>query len=82
MFFSTYILPLVFRQPDSFPYNDNLIKAQTIGTLRSMMGNNRKAILITTEQDLGASSDVIAAFFKETKKYLENLPKRTSKSSK
>ena len=47
MFFSVYFMPLLFEQPECLSYDDNLIRAQAIGTVQSMIKNKRKVTLIT-----------------------------------
>jgi glucose-6-phosphate isomerase len=72
MFFSTYFLPLQVRQPWIKDFDKNLLKAQTIGTIQSMISKNRKCILMTVDLTAEEAAEEIYSFFKETQRYLEN----------
>lgn len=47
MWFSTYFLAENFIQPAPFPFDSNLIKAQAIGTVKSLIEKKRKVVLFT-----------------------------------
>jgi hypothetical protein len=70
MWFSTYFMPLKVEQPEELAYDENLIKAQTIGTVNSIVNQGRKVVLIalnSTIKDAGADTE---AFFKKVAYYL------------
>ncbi|MFH1414028.1 MAG: hypothetical protein ABIG56_04200 [Candidatus Omnitrophota bacterium] len=51
MWFSLYLMPLKIRQPEALTYDDNLIKAQTLGTVNSLVNKGRKVLLLTIDTD-------------------------------
>ena len=54
MWFSTYFLADKIEQPEALEFDPNLLKAQAIGTVQSLINNQRKVVLITfagTAQD-------------------------------
>ena len=54
MWFSTYFLADKIEQPGSLEFDPNLLKAQAIGTVQSLINNKRKVVLVTfdgTAQD-------------------------------
>ena len=54
MWFSTYFLADKIEQPKALEFDPNLLKAQAIGTVQSLINNKRKVVLITfdgTAQD-------------------------------
>src|SRR3989338_4444345 len=54
MWFSTYFLADKIEQPGALEFDPNLLKAQVIGTVQSLINNKRKVVLITfdgTAQD-------------------------------
>jgi triosephosphate isomerase len=70
MFFSTYFMPLVTRQPDDLVYDDNPLRAQTIGTVNSLSKVGRKVVLITMDSTIESSKDLMAEFFHDVAGYL------------
>jgi len=66
MFLSIYIMPKKYGQPAELAYDENLIKAQTIGTVNSLINNKRKVLLITVESDLDSSIEQLHVFFAKT----------------
>ena len=79
MFFSTYILPMAFRQPEELKYDTDLIKAQAIGTVNSMKKKKRKAVLITSKKSIDESAGDIDRFFADVRKYLDIPDSRENK---
>ncbi|MCX5715043.1 MAG: hypothetical protein NT033_09685, partial [Candidatus Omnitrophica bacterium] len=70
MFFSTYIMPLDMEQPQALEYDDNLIKAQAIGTVISMVRKLRKVVLITVYADNDSEQEEnIREFFARAGRY-------------
>ncbi|MCK9594461.1 MAG: HEAT repeat domain-containing protein [Candidatus Omnitrophica bacterium] len=77
MFFSTYFLPLQAIQPTEFGllkdirgFSDSMIKAQTLGTVQSMIKNKRKVVLLTSDLTAQASETEMAGFFTAVVGYL------------
>ncbi|MBM3250583.1 MAG: PAS domain S-box protein, partial [Candidatus Omnitrophica bacterium] len=65
MFFSTYFMPLKIEQPDPIAYDDNLIRAQAIGTVNSMIRNKRKVVLVTADSTTKETEATLAEFMKQ-----------------
>jgi phosphomannomutase len=77
MFFSTYFLPLQVVQPKNVnllrgtpDFSDIMIKAQTLGTVQSMVNNKRKVVLITSDTTAQASVAEMDQFFKDVAGFL------------
>jgi phosphomannomutase / phosphoglucomutase len=70
IFFSTYLLGMEMRQPNVKTYEPELLKAQAIGTINSMVENKRKVVLLTTDGELDSAHEDIKAFFGQVEKYL------------
>ncbi|MFC1620987.1 hypothetical protein ACFL2G_01665 [Candidatus Omnitrophota bacterium] len=70
MWLSTYFMPLIMQQPDVLEYDDNLIKAQTIGTTNDLVKVRRKALLIAFDSTTEEAAPDVNSFFKEVEKYL------------
>lgn len=65
IFLSTYLTYLNVPKTTGADYDENLLRAITVGTVKSMIANKRKAVLITAGSDArGAESDV-ERFFRE-----------------
>ncbi|MFA4998325.1 MAG: hypothetical protein WC513_09455, partial [Bacteroidales bacterium] len=71
MFFSTYFMPLSIKQPEALTYDDNLLRAQTIGTINSMVENKRKAVLITAGSTTEEAEREVEALFGQVEKHLK-----------
>ncbi|MFA6384257.1 MAG: hypothetical protein WCY10_02665, partial [Candidatus Omnitrophota bacterium] len=77
MFFSQYFLPLRVVQPEDVDllkgtpaFSDLMIKAQTLGTVQSMIKNSRKVILITSDLTAEESAVEMAQLYKAVAGYL------------
>jgi glucose-6-phosphate isomerase len=70
MYFSTNLLPLVSEQPIQLGFDDNLIRAQAIGTVKSMVRNGRKTVLITLESRLRDSESDLEEFFRQVRHHM------------
>ena len=71
MWLSTYFMPLQIEQPEALPYDDNLIRAQTIGTVNSIVKGGRKVALITFDSTTKDAEGDVDSFFKEVERYLK-----------
>jgi hypothetical protein len=69
-FLSIYYMPDVFPQPARVTYDDNLIRAQAVGTVQSLADGKRKVVLLTSAGPASASAGDLAAFFDHVKLYL------------
>ncbi len=72
MWLSTYFMPLVIEQPEALRYDDNLIRAQALGTVNSIVSRGRKVILITFNSTTKDAEGDVKLFFDKTAKYLTN----------
>lgn len=72
MWFSTYFMPLHLEQPaaPALEYDENRIKAQTIGTVNSIVKNRRKVALITFDSTTKGAEEDVRLFFAEVERYL------------
>jgi len=71
MWFSTYFMPLKVEQPAALTYDDNLIKAQTLGTVNSIVNKGRKVALITFDSTTKEAEKDVELFFKDVERYLK-----------
>ncbi len=71
MFFSTYTMPLVTRQPEALAYSDNPLRAQAIGTVQSLMKAGRKAVFITLNSTIADAEGEMEQFFKDVQYFLQ-----------
>jgi hypothetical protein len=55
-------MPLVMEQPE-LAYDDNLIRAQTVGTIQSLVDTGRKVVLITADSTADAAAADLRRFF-------------------
>ncbi len=62
IFNSLYFMPLVMEQPE-LAYDDNLIRAQTVGTIQSLVDTGRKVVLITADSTADAAAADLRRFF-------------------
>jgi glucose-6-phosphate isomerase len=74
-FLSIYYLPDVFPQPAHVSYDDNLIRAQEIGTVQSLADGKRKVVLLTSAGSMDESAGDLADFFDQVKLYLGIIDK-------
>ncbi|MFA5388631.1 MAG: UTP--glucose-1-phosphate uridylyltransferase [Candidatus Omnitrophota bacterium] len=88
MWLSTYFMPLQVEQPEALTYDDNLIKAQTLGTVNSITNGGRKAILMTfdfttkdAEHDLGLFFEKVNSFLSSGAKNLSGLARKNQADS-
>jgi glucose-6-phosphate isomerase/2-phospho-L-lactate transferase/gluconeogenesis factor (CofD/UPF0052 family)/hydroxymethylpyrimidine pyrophosphatase-like HAD family hydrolase len=65
MFFSTYFMPLKAAQPQVLEYDENSLKAQTLGTVNSLVEVGRKVVLISLNGSIAESEAITRAFFNE-----------------
>ncbi|MBP7216786.1 MAG: hypothetical protein KBA46_05820 [Candidatus Omnitrophica bacterium] len=70
MWFSTYLLNLNPQQPSALPFDDNLIKAQAIGTVQDLAAGKRKVVLITTNALASQARDDYEDFFARVSVYM------------
>ncbi|MFA6216286.1 MAG: triose-phosphate isomerase [Candidatus Omnitrophota bacterium] len=70
MFLSTYFMPMQVDQPSALEYSENLIKAQTIGTVKALVASNRKAVLITADATTDGAVSDMQQFFAQVQKFL------------
>jgi len=70
MFFSTYLLQMGRKQPEPVKFNENLLRAQAIGTVQSMQSKGRKSVLFTSRASEVQTERDVNAFFKEVRVYL------------
>jgi len=76
MFFSTYLMPLTTLQPAELAFDENALRAQTIGTVNSLVEAKRKVVLITVSGERVYWGNVVTDFFKEVQDYLKRSPPR------
>ena len=69
--FSTYFLSEKNSKVDGYPAD--ALRAQTIGTVQSLVKEQRKAILITLDETFKNSEKELEVFFKDVKEYLIEL---------
>src|SRR3989338_2999251 len=72
MWFSTYFMPLEVEEPQALSYDDNLIRAQTIGTVNSIVSQGRKVALITFDSTAEDAKGDLDLFFREVEDYLSD----------
>jgi len=70
MWFSTYFMPLEIEQPNVLEYDENLIRAQTIGTVNSIVKGGRKVALITFDSTIKDAEKDLSDFFEKVSSYL------------
>ncbi|MDP8297624.1 MAG: ROK family protein [Candidatus Orphnella occulta] len=70
IFFSTYMLGMKMRQPKVQEYEPELLKAQAIGTVNSLVDSNRKVVLLVTDNELVLEERVVEGFFDKVEQYL------------
>ncbi len=80
MFFSTYFLPDKTVQPLIKTYEENPLRAQTIGTIKSLVEVKRKAVLMTLQETIEDSQTVVNDFFEEVRRYLGLSPEEVEKT--
>ncbi|MBM3244579.1 MAG: hypothetical protein FJZ15_02140 [Candidatus Omnitrophica bacterium] len=79
MWLSLYFMPLEIAQPEALIYDDNLLRAQTIGTAMSLKDMaKRKVMLLTADSTTKAAESDVLNFFVQVKDYLngEGVPAR------
>ena len=81
VWFSTYFMPLEVEQPEALEYDDNLIKAQTIGTVNSIVNQGRKVALIAFDSTTREAEIDLSLFFKEAENYLKSEGIELARSS-
>jgi tetratricopeptide (TPR) repeat protein len=81
MWLSTYFMPLEVEQPAALKYGANLIKAQTIGTVNSIVNKKRKVVLITMDGTTKDAESDIDKFFRQVEAYLKRSPASRSASA-
>lgn len=63
MWFSTYIMAERMQQPQVLAFNENLLKAQAIGTVVSLINNKRRVVLLTFDKTAQEASQEVREFF-------------------
>lgn len=74
MWLSTYFMPLEIEQPEILQYDDNLIRAQTLGTVNSIVNRGRKVILVTFDSTTKDAEGDVKLFFEKVANYLKVAP--------
>lgn len=59
---SIYVLPLSFEQPMLQNYDEKLLKAQAIGTVKSLIARGRKVMFITYDGSLNRAGPLLSFF--------------------
>jgi len=69
--------------PSEYPatYDDNLLKAQTVGTVRSLENAGRRVLLLVSEGTREEAEKDLAAFFRQAESYLVEAGALSSSSS-
>jgi len=75
MWLSTYFMPLEVEQPEALQYDDNLIKAQTLGTVNSIVNRGRKVMLVTFDSTSEAAEEDLGLFFEKVESFLNAASK-------
>ncbi|MBU3912235.1 MAG: hypothetical protein KKD90_06600 [Candidatus Omnitrophica bacterium] len=78
MWLSTYFMPLEIEQPEALSYDDNLIRAQTLGTVNSIVNGRRKVMLITFDSTTKDAEGDVKLFFDKVDSYLNTAAKPQS----
>ncbi|HAH20662.1 MAG: methionine--tRNA ligase subunit beta [Omnitrophica WOR_2 bacterium GWF2_43_52] len=88
MWFSTYVMAESIEQPQALAFDENLLKAQAIGTMVSLLENKRRVVLLTVDKGLREAEQEVKEFFDKvfallsTKKIIQGseagLPARLS----
>ncbi|MCM8762965.1 MAG: hypothetical protein NC829_01100, partial [Candidatus Omnitrophica bacterium] len=63
MWFSLYFMPLNMKQPPALNYDENLLKAQALGTVNSLKNKGRKVVLLTANTTAQAAEAEVREFF-------------------
>ena len=63
MWFSTYFMAEKIEQPQVLKFDENLLKAQCLGTVKSLMYNKRSVVLITFDKALQEAQEELKEFF-------------------
>lgn len=70
MWFSTYFIAEKIEQPEILRFDENLLKAQAIGTVKSLMFNKRSVVLITFDKALKEAEQEGKEFFDKVLSFL------------
>lgn len=65
MWFSTYFLASKMEQPQALAFDENLLKAQAIGTVKSLISNKRRVVLLTFDKTAQESEQEVREFFEK-----------------
>lgn len=68
--FSTYLMPLETTQPRYRAYDENPLRAQTLGTVESLIKAKRKVVLVSIDGKIADSEPVLKEFFTQADSYL------------
>ncbi|MFH1397348.1 MAG: hypothetical protein ABIH27_02185 [Candidatus Omnitrophota bacterium] len=71
MWLSVYFMANRIEQPKALEFDSNLLKAQAIGTVKSLINNKRAVILIAFEGTSQASEPDLKEFFNQTSQLLD-----------
>jgi len=74
MWLSTYFMPLKIEQPEALSYDDNQIRAQTLGTVNSITNKGRKVMLITFDTTTKEAERDVELFFGKVNSYINTTP--------
>lgn len=72
IFFSTYLTYLKTPQTYGAKYDENLLFAAAIGTIRSMMDNKRNSVLFTSSSDAKDVEEDVNEFFRQAGKHIQD----------
>ena len=71
MWFSTYFMAGVLEQPQALEFDRRLLKAQTIGTVQSLINKSRRVVLVELEGTIKDAEDDVRDFFSQVFKVLK-----------
>ncbi|MCM8781860.1 MAG: 50S ribosomal protein L11 methyltransferase, partial [Candidatus Omnitrophica bacterium] len=80
MWFSLYFMPLNMKQPPALNYDENLLKAQALGTVNSLKNKGRKVVLLTANTTAQAAEAEVREFFGRIRQYLKESSLKESSS--
>lgn len=70
MWFSTYFMAEKTEQPEILGFDENLLKSQAIGTVKSLMSNKRSVVLIVFDKALKEAGQEAKEFFDKVLSFL------------
>jgi phosphomannomutase/glucose-6-phosphate isomerase len=72
MWFSTYFMAKKIGQPKALAFDDNLLKAQAIGTAKSLVSAKRSVVLIVFDGTTEAAEPDVKEFFSQVSKIIDS----------